>query len=42
MNDLLQFLRIKDDVKQRAKHDVITKQVAKANVVSLVKCKEDK
>ena len=42
MNDLLRFIRNKDEAKQRAKHYVIAKQVATANVVSLVESKVDK
>ena len=42
MDDLLPFIRIEDEVKQRAKHDVIVKQVAMANAVSLVESKVDK
>ena len=44
MDDLLWFIRIgiEDEAKQRAKHDVITKQVATVNAISLVESKVDK
>ena len=42
MDDLLRLIKIEDEVKQRIKQDMIAKQVAMANVVSLVESKVDK
>ena len=42
MDDLLRFIRIEDEAKLRTKHDMIAKQVATTNVVSLVESKVNK